>query len=175
MQRLMREEVPPMRLIRNTTTLAAGVLLSVTLLSTPAAHAQTQPPPACASQAEAEKSRQIALAFQEQFFNQHDLHAADRYAAENYVQNNPTVPDGRNALVETFTKVFERNPQAHSQIVRSAVDGDFVYVHIRSTLNPTDRGRAIVNIYRVSGGKIVEHWDVIQPVPEQAANTNTMF
>lgn len=165
-----------MALTRHTITLAARVLLSATLLSAPIAYAQAQNQAACAtSQAEAEKNRQIVLAFQEQFFNQHDLHAADRYVAENYVQHNPTVPDGRNALVETFTKVFERNPQAHSQIVRSAVDGDLVYVHIRSTLNPSDRGRAIVNIYRVSGGRIVEHWDVIQPVPEQAANTNTMF
>ncbi|TDN62785.1 nuclear transport factor 2 family protein [Paraburkholderia sp. BL10I2N1] len=115
------------------------------------------------------------LTFQEQFFNQHDLSAADRYVAENYVQHNPTVADGRKAFSETFAKVFDRNPQAHSQIIRSAVDCDLVYVHLHSTANPADRGRAIVNIYRVKGGKITEHWDVIQAVPEQSANTNTMF
>ncbi|MGF6757739.1 nuclear transport factor 2 family protein [Paraburkholderia sp. GAS42] len=140
------------------------------------AHAQTQTAPAnIASLSQAEQNRQVVLAFQEQFFNQHDLSAADRFVAENYVQHNPTVPDGRKALVEVFTKVFERNPQARSDVVRSAVDGDLVYVHLHSTLNPSDRGRAIVNIYRVTNGKITEHWDVIQLIPEQSANSNTMF
>ncbi len=166
---------------RHTTMLApAAMLLCMTLfVAMSPAYAQTQqamsPSATCACAAEAEQNRKVVLAFQEQFFNQHDLTAADRYVVENYVQHNPTVPDGRKALVDTFAKVFEGNPQAHSQIIRSAVDGDLVYVHLRSTLNPSDRGRAIVNIYRVTGGKVTEHWDVIQSVPEQAANTNTMF
>ena len=160
---------------RFSSALTVGIFLA-TVFSNPAAWAQTQPHAAvCPGAAEAEQNRQVVLAFQEQFFNQHDLHAADRYIVENYVQHNPTVPDGRKALVDTFGPVFEKNPQAHSQIIRSAVDCDLVYVHVHSTLNPADRGRAIVNIYRVNDGKIIEHWDVIQPVPEQSANGNTMF
>ena len=54
-------------------------------------------------------------------------------------------------------------------------DGDLVILHINSKFNPVDRGSAIVGIYRVENGKIVEHWDVMQPIPEKAANTNTMF
>ena len=59
--------------------------------------------------------------------------------------------------------------------VRSAADGDLVFLHVHSTGNPQDRGNAIVDIFRVDHGKIAEHWDVIEPVPEHAANDNTMF
>jgi predicted SnoaL-like aldol condensation-catalyzing enzyme len=59
--------------------------------------------------------------------------------------------------------------------IRSVADGDLVWLHVHSVAAPQDRGRAIVNIFRVSGGKIVEHWDVVQPVPETADNDNTMF
>lgn len=160
---------------RFSSALTVGIFLA-TVFSNPVAWAQTQPHAAvCPSAAEADRNRQVVLAFQEQFFNQHDLHAADRYVIENYVQHNPTVPDGRKALVGTFGPLFEKNPQARSQIIRSAVDCDLVYVHVHSTLNPADRGRAIVNIYRVTDGKFTEHWDVIQAVPEQSANGNTMF
>ncbi|KAJ34238.1 hypothetical protein BW45_04870, partial [Agrobacterium tumefaciens] len=70
---------------------------------------------------------------------------------------------------------FKENPQSKARIVRSATDGDLVYLHIPSTEKDGDRGRAIVDIFRVTDGKITEHWDVIQPVPETAANNNTMF
>ncbi|SKW40691.1 Uncharacterised protein [Mycobacteroides abscessus subsp. massiliense] len=60
-------------------------------------------------------------------------------------------------------------------MVRSAVDGDLVYLHVHSTNDPQDRGQAVVDIFRVDGGKIVEHWDVIQDVPAESANGNTMF
>ena len=59
--------------------------------------------------------------------------------------------------------------------MRSATDGDLVFLHNHSTTSENDRGRAIVDIFRVKDRKIVEHWDVIQPVPEKAVNNNTMF
>ena len=62
-----------------------------------------------------------------------------------------------------------------ARIVRSAADGDLVWLHLNSTQNAQDRGEAIVDIFRVEDGRIVEHWDVIQPVPETSANENTMF
>ncbi len=58
---------------------------------------------------------------------------------------------------------------------RSPTEGDLVYLHVHSTNGTNDRGQAVVDIFKVEKGKIVEHWDVIQDVPEQAANENTMF
>jgi predicted SnoaL-like aldol condensation-catalyzing enzyme len=123
----------------------------------------------------AEQNRALVLDFQEAFFNEHDLTAADRYLHEDYTQHNPTLPDGRAALVNAFRKHFDANPEAHSRVIRSAVQDDLVYVHIHSTIAPTDLGRAIVNIYRVVDGVITEHWDVIQSVPTQSSNDNGVF
>ncbi|MDX3810360.1 MAG: nuclear transport factor 2 family protein, partial [Bosea sp. (in: a-proteobacteria)] len=78
-------------------------------------------------------------------------------------------------FVSFFTSKFKSNPEARARIVRSSANDDLVWLHVHSTERPDDRGRAIVDIFRVKDGRIVEHWDVIQPVPEKAANGNTMF
>ena len=54
-------------------------------------------------------------------------------------------------------------------------DGDLVVLHVHSTQNAQDRGEAVVDIFRVEQGKIVEHWDAVQSVPAESANSNTMF
>jgi predicted SnoaL-like aldol condensation-catalyzing enzyme len=103
------------------------------------------------------------------------LKAAEDMVAEGYFEHNPRFPTGRAAFIEILAKQFKQYPEASSRTVRSAVDGDLVWLHNHSILQPGDRGRAIVNIFRVAGGKIVEHWDVVEPVPEKSANDNTMF
>ena len=54
-------------------------------------------------------------------------------------------------------------------------EGDIVVLHVHSVREPGQRGRAIVDMFRLENGKIVEHWDVIQDLPEKPANDNTMF
>lgn len=85
------------------------------------------------------------------------------------------MPDGKGPFVSYFAGYFEENPDYRSEIVRSATDGDLVWLHVHSTNGEDDRGQAVVDIFRVEEGMIVEHWDVIQDVPEPSANTNTMF
>ncbi|WP_311044175.1 nuclear transport factor 2 family protein [Rhizobium sp. NLR22b] len=67
------------------------------------------------------------------------------------------------------------NAQSKAKIVRSAADGDLAWPHVHATNGAADRGQAIVDIFRVRDGKIVEHGNVIQPVPSESANKNTMF
>ncbi|NPD14782.1 SnoaL-like domain-containing protein [Xinfangfangia sp. D13-10-4-6] len=124
--------------------------------------------------AQEEANRQLVVGFYDKFFNDHDISAAD-VVAEGYIQHNPHVPDGKAPFVGYFTGFFAENPQSKAKIVRSAADGDLVWIHVHSTNGESDAGQAIVDIFRVEDGKIIEHWDVIQDVPAEAANQNTMF
>ncbi len=122
-----------------------------------------------------EANRKLVIEFYDTVFNKHEVERGAAVIIDSYKQHNPMVPDGKKPFVDYFTGHFKENPQSKARIVRSATDGDLVYLHIHSTEKDGDRGRAIVDIFRVTDGKITEHWDVIQPVPETAANNNTMF
>lgn len=122
-----------------------------------------------------EQNRLVVLKFYDAFFNRHQVDEAAKVIVDDYKQHNPHVPDGKVAFVSYFTDFFNRNPQAHTTVVRSATDGDLVYLHVHSTRTPNDPGTAGVDIFRVKDGRIVEHWDVNQAVPQQSANVNTMF
>jgi predicted SnoaL-like aldol condensation-catalyzing enzyme len=125
--------------------------------------------------ADPEANKKIVVDFYEKALNQKDFEAAAKYFGPRYIQHNPTAangPDGLKALV-TFLK--EKFPNSHSEIKRVIAEGDYVVLHVHSVREPGQRGRAIVDIFKLENGKIVEHWDVIQDVPEKAANDNTMF
>ncbi|MBN3820432.1 hypothetical protein G3N57_29445 [Paraburkholderia sp. Se-20369] len=150
-----------------------SVIVAVGLLAGAAAAHASQP--AARDLAAEEANRHLVLTFYDRFFNQHAVAEAATVVADDYKQHNPHVPDGKQPFVSYFTGAFKANPHARARIVRSAADGDLVYLHVHSTERPGDRGEAVIDIFRVKDGKIVEHWDVIQPVPEQSANANTMF
>ncbi|MFY1706606.1 ester cyclase [Tritonibacter scottomollicae] len=122
-----------------------------------------------------EANRKLVVAFYDQFFNAHETEEAAKVVAEDYIQHNPGVPDGKEPFVSFFTGYFAENPESQARIVRSATDGDLVWLHVQSTNGDADPGEAVVDIFRVEDGMIVEHWDVIQTVPSEAANDNTMF
>jgi predicted SnoaL-like aldol condensation-catalyzing enzyme len=101
--------------------------------------------------------------------------AARRYLNPSYRQHNPRVPDGPEAYVRLVTMLHEQSPAYRTEIKRMVAEGDLVAVHHHVRPAPDDPGRAVVDIFRVEDGLIVEHWDVVQEVPETAANDNTMF
>ncbi|EKK5268774.1 ester cyclase [Cronobacter dublinensis] len=146
----------------------AGFLVAASLLTANGAVAS-------ARQSDVEEAnRQRVITFYDQFFNQHDTAAAD-VVADDYRQHNPEVPDGKAPFVNYFSGFFRDNPQSRAKVIRSAADGDLVWLQVHSTNGSHDRGQAVLDIFRVKDGKIVEHWDIIQDVPEKAANANTMF
>ena len=131
--------------------------------------------PASAQGAE-QSTKAMVTAFYKMVFYDHKVAQAFKtYVGATYKQHNPLVPDGIEPSVAFLSKRFETNPQAINEIKRVIADGDLVAVHVHSRSNDSDRGRAIVDIFRVENGKIIEHWDVIQPVPENAQNNNTLF
>lgn len=107
----------------------------------------------------------------------HDLETADRECfGETYIQHTPWLPDGKEAVLEVFASRLERNPEKTIEIKRVAADGDLVWIHLHSKRNAEDAlGNAVVNVFRMQDGKFVEHWNVVQAVPEESANDNTMF
>ncbi|EOI3466834.1 nuclear transport factor 2 family protein [Cronobacter dublinensis] len=146
----------------------AGLLVAASLLTANGAVAS-------ARQSDVEEAnRQRVITFYDRFFNQHDTAAAD-VVADDYRQHNPEVPDGKAPFVNYFSGFFRNNPQSRAKVIRSAADGDLVWLQVHSTNGSHDRGQAVLDIFRVKDGKIVEHWDIIQDVPEKAANANTMF
>ena len=151
------------------TTLAAFAAAALLL----GACAQTGP--ASTSQARQEANRQTVLAFYEKGLNQKDADAALQYVGNRYVQHNPTAADGPEGFRKFIAFLREKFPKSHSEIKRSFVDGDYVILHVNAVREPGTLGSAIVDIFKLENGKIVEHWDVVQPVPETAANKNGMF
>ena len=125
--------------------------------------------------ARGELNKQVVLAFYEAGLNRKDVAAASRYVGQRYVQHNPTASDGRDGFADFVRYLRATYPDAHSSVRRTFVEGDFVILHVLERLRPGDRGNAIVDIFRLERGRIVEHWDVKQPIPENPANSNGMF
>ena len=101
--------------------------------------------------------------------------AVAKYLGPHYRQHNPGAADGPEpfiAIVKRFAQIF---PELRMEPKRIIAEGDLVVLHSHLILKPGDRGSAVVDIFRLENGKIVEHWDVVQEVPETSANNNTMF
>ena len=130
---------------------------------------------AATSEAQQEANRQAVLAFYEKGLNQKDADAALAYVGDRYVQHNPNAADGPEGFRKFIAFLKEKFPKSHSEIKRSFTDGDYVILHVHSVREPGTRGNAIIDIFKLENGKIVEHWDAVQPIPEKSANNNTMF
>jgi predicted SnoaL-like aldol condensation-catalyzing enzyme len=122
-----------------------------------------------------EANKKTVLEFYEKALNQKDFDAAAKFIGPRYVQHNPTAPDGPDGFKAFLSFLREKFPDSHNEIKRVFADGDYVILHVHSVREKGSRGRAIVEIFRLEDGKIVEHWDVVQDIPEKSANTNGMF
>ncbi len=121
------------------------------------------------------RNREVVLDFYESAVNRRDYAAAIRHLGTRYVQHNPDVGDGPEGFREFFTRLEKSYPDFRVQIQRVFIEGDMVAVHVRSFNGPTKNGEAGVDIFRLENGKIVEHWDVIQPIPDSMPHSNSMF
>jgi predicted SnoaL-like aldol condensation-catalyzing enzyme len=122
-----------------------------------------------------EENKQLVSQFYDLALNQKNFDAAAKFLGPRYVQHNPRATDGPEGLKAFLGFLRDKFPEQHNEIKRIFADGDYVIVQAHSVQTPGTRGRAIVDIFKLENGKIVEHWDVIQDIPEQSANPNTMF
>jgi predicted SnoaL-like aldol condensation-catalyzing enzyme len=145
---------------------AAGAIVAAALCLLGTAGAQP-------SQLEANK--RIATEFYDAAINRKDFAAASQYLGSEYKQHNPTAADGAEGLRAFIDFLKARYPNQRGEIKRVVAEGDLVVLHVHSTRGDDTPGRAIVDIFRIENGKVVEHWDVIQDIPREAANQNGMF
>ena len=131
--------------------------------------------PAQAAEDVREANKRTVLAFYEGALSRLDVDAAAAYFAPQFIQHNPRSPDGVEGFRAMLQDVKQQFPALRLEVKRAFADGDFVILHVHLRLQPQDLGLVVVEIFRLADGKIVEHWDVRQPVPETAANTNGMF
>lgn len=129
-----------------------------------------------ASQQNLESNKKVVTSFYTKAFNEHKpSEAMQKYVGDKYIQHNPFVANGQKPFIDYFTGFYKTHPDAHVEIKRVLAERDLVIVHVHSMADKKDRGRAVMDIFRLENGKIVEHWDVGQPIPEKSANENTMF
>lgn len=110
-----------------------------------------------------EKNKEVIRQFYLDFFNAHIVESADRYVREDYIQHNPGVDQGREALKSAFAEKFREHPEFRLDIQMLIAETDMVAVYLKNIGADGETKCRVVDIYRLEDGMLAEHWDVLQP------------
>ena len=123
-----------------------------------------------------EQNKQVVRDFCEVAFNaKNPADAAQQFIGAQYIQHNPSAPDGKEGFVEFATAYVTQVPDLNLEIRQMIAEDDMVVAHSLLKASPADAGTVVVDIFRLEEGRIVEHWDVMQPFPETSVNDHPMF
>ena len=147
----------------------AAILLSLAaIMAAPIAAAR----PARSS---TERNRAVITAFAQQFYGARDVRGAfEKYVAPGYIQHNANILDGREPAIAALEPMFKAEG-SRFEIKRIVVDGDMAVIHLHGRAGASGNGGTVADIYRLKYGKIVEHWDILQPIADKTVNPHPYF
>jgi predicted SnoaL-like aldol condensation-catalyzing enzyme len=122
-----------------------------------------------------EKNLKLVLDFYDAVINTQHYERAGEFLHDSYIQHKPEVETGAKGVLDFVKSIYAQSPNHRARIVRSFVDGDYVILHVNVTNAVEAPNLAVMDIFRIENGKLMEHWDVASPVPETAKNTNGVF
>ncbi|WP_328307785.1 nuclear transport factor 2 family protein [Streptomyces sp. NBC_00442] len=118
---------------------------------------------------------QLVRDYIENIWNEGQTDRADEYLADGLIQHNPNLPDGRKPLVDFIEGFRKQLPEARFEIRRIAGDNGLVFTHSHFRPEPGHRGMVVVDVFRIDDGRIVEHWDVREDVPETTVSGHDVY
>jgi predicted SnoaL-like aldol condensation-catalyzing enzyme len=122
-----------------------------------------------------EKNLKAVLDFYDVVINGQQYSRVYEFVDKNYIQHKPEVEDGPEGLLDFVRWIYSQSPQHKARIIRSFVDGDYVILHVHVINGAEAKDIAVMDIFRVENGMLMEYWDVASPVPLNAKNDNGVF
>ena len=123
-----------------------------------------------------EANKRNAIAFYRTAYLGEPEKAVELYVGEEYIQHNPLVGDGKTAFTKYFREMARDYPQKSIEFVRAVAEGDLVALHTHQTWPEEGNEYVTMDFFRFDDkGKIVEHWDAVQEIPEDSKNDNGMY
>ena len=122
-----------------------------------------------------EQNKENAIAFYKMSYEGNPAKGVELYVGADYIQHNPLVGDGKAPFIQYFERMASEYPNKSIEFVRAVAEGDLVALHTHQTW-PGNEEYVTMDFFRFDeNGKIVEHWDAMQQIPEGSANGNTMY
>ncbi|QDC02680.1 nuclear transport factor 2 family protein [Mesorhizobium sp. 8] len=131
--------------------------------------------PAAVQKSTLEANKEIVLDFIRKAVNEGDIEAASVHFGEQYIQHNPNIADGADGFKAYVQQLRASFPFVRGEVKRIFAEGDFVMVHMHAKREPAEEGLAIVDIFRLDAGRLVEHWEVRQPIEQSKLHANSMI
>jgi predicted SnoaL-like aldol condensation-catalyzing enzyme len=122
-----------------------------------------------------EQNKLNAIEFYRMAYSGEPARAVELYVGDEYIQHNPLVGDGKQAFIDYFTEMADQYPEKEIEFVRAVAEGDLVALHTHQTW-PGNEEYVTMDFFRFNEkGKIIEHWDSIQKIPDETKNDNLMY
>ena len=122
-----------------------------------------------------EQNKSLVMRFLNEFMIGHNIKVLDELLGPTYTQHNPGLGHGKDELIKFFQDFWKIHPRPGYYLKRILAENDLVAIHYHFQPDPDEKGHAIVDIFRIEDGKLAEHWDVCQDMPEKSLNDSPMF